>query len=115
MTLQDLYNALTDAGFDVHYGVAPVGTPCPYVVLADVAHPNILADDKTYAKTTECTLTLVEAEAHDFDLAQDLEDKLDDLNIPYTVDEAWAPAEGVVETYYSIAFYGGIPSENVES
>lgn len=115
MTLQDLYNELTTAGFDIHFGVAPVGTKCPYGVLTEITHPNILADDKTYAKTTECTLTLVEAGAHDFELEQTLEEKLDDLNIPYTVDESWLPEEGVVETYYSIAIYGGVPSAEVES
>lgn len=114
MTLQDVYNALNTT-FDVYYGTAPVGTECPYLVFTEVEHPNILADDVTYFKVTEFTLTLVEAGAHDFELQASLEEELDKLNLPYTVDEAWAPDEGVVETYYSLSVYGNTIEVDPES
>lgn len=114
MTLQEVYEALS-ASFDVHYGKAPVGTECPYLVFTEISHPNILADDKTYFKTTECQLTLVEAGAHDFELQASLETLLDGLDLPYTTDESWLPDEGVVETYYQIAVYGNTVDVDPES
>ncbi len=108
MTIKDIYDALTLAHFDVHFGEAPDGTACPYVVFRDITHPNILADNKTFFKTTETELTLVEAGAHDFALQKDLEDTLDSLDLPYTVSESWLPSENVIETYYTIAVYGGV-------
>lgn len=108
MELKTVYNALTNAGFNVFYGVVPKGTKCPFCVFRDVEHPNIIADNKTYFKTTECELTLVEAQAHDFDLQASLEEVLDGLELPYTMSESWLPEENVIETYYSIAVYGGI-------
>jgi len=108
MTLQDLYEALDTAGFSAHYGEAPDGTSCPYVVLTDITNPNILADNKTFFKTTECTLTLVEAFVHDFELQASLEEVLDGLDLPYTMSESWLPEEHVIETYYTLAIYGGV-------
>ena len=108
MTIKDIYDALTTAHFDVHFGEAPDGVACPYVVFRDITHPNILADNKTFFKTTETDLTLVEARAHDFALQADLEAVLDSLDLPYTMSESWLPSENVIETYYTIAVYGGV-------
>lgn len=107
MTIQELQTALTDAGFDSYYGVAPDDTVAPYIVLRSIYHENVFADDKTYFPTTELTLTLVEPYEHDFNLAANLERVLDNLHLPYSTDESWLPSEHVVETYYEIAFYGG--------
>lgn len=112
MTIKDIYDALTDAGFNTFYGVAPKGTKCPFVVFAQVEHPNVIADNKTYFKATESELTLVESQAHDFGLQASLEEVLDGLEIPYTMSESWLPSENVIETYYTIAVYGGIVDSN---
>lgn len=107
MSIQDLYKALTDAKFDVHYGEAPVGTTCPYIVFTDITHPNFGADNKTWQKTTELRLRLVEAEMHDWTLIDTLEDLLDSLNLPYGSTDVQAPSEGVCEMYYDLTFLGG--------
>ena len=107
MSIQDLYTALTTAKFDVHFGEAPNGTSCPYIVLTDVTHPNFGADNKTFTKSTELRLRLVEAECHDWTLIDTLEDVLDKLNLPYGSTDVQVPSEGVCETYYDLAFLGG--------
>lgn len=104
MTIADLYTALTTAKFDVHYGEAPEGTKCPYVVFTNITHENFAADNKTFAKTTELRLRLIEAESHDWTLIATLEGVLDNLSLPYGSTDLQVPSEGVCETYYDIAF-----------
>ena len=104
MTIADLYTALTTAKFDVHYGEAPKGTKCPYIVLTNITHDNFAADNKTFAKTTELRLRLIEAEVHDWDLIAALETVLDGLSLPYGSTDIQIPSEGVCETYYDLAF-----------
>lgn len=107
MTIQDLYTALKTAKFDAHYGEAPDGTKCPYIVLTDITHDNFAADNHTFAKTTELRLRLVESEVHDWTLIDTLEDLLDSLSLPYSVTDVQVPSEHVCEMYYDLAFQGG--------
>lgn len=107
MSIETLYSALVQAKFDVHYGEAPDGTVCPYIVLEDITHDNFAADNKTFSKTTELRLRLIEAETHDWDLIETLESTLDSLQIPYGSTDVQVPSEQVCETYYDIAFQGG--------
>lgn len=106
MTIETLVTKLSTK-FDVSMNSAPLGTKCPYLVITDVEHPNIGADDKVYVKTTECTLRLVESEVHDWDLIQTLEDTLDELEIYYSSADLWEPKEHICEMRYFISFYGG--------
>ena len=50
MSIETLIATLSDAGFDAHYGEAPDGTVCPYVVLTNISHPNFAADNRTFTK-----------------------------------------------------------------
>ena len=88
MSIEMLITKLTEAGFDAHYGEAPDGTNCPYVVLTQV-------------------LRLVEAEYHDWTLIDTLEDLLDDLNLAYDSTDLRLPAEHVCEMSYTLTFLGG--------
>lgn len=107
MSIETLVKDLTTAKFDVHYGVAPGGTACPYITLTDITHPNFAADDKTYTKTTSLRITLVESEVHDWKLHAKLEKVLDDYPLPYSITDVQDPSEHVCETYYDISFLGG--------
>lgn len=107
MSIETLYTALTTAKFDVHFGEAPDGTACPYVVITDVMHPNFAAENKTYAKTTSLRLRLVESENHDWTLIRSLEDTLDAIPLPYTETDVNVPSEHVCETYFDLNFLGG--------
>ena len=107
MSIESLYTLLTTAKFDVHLGKAPDGTACPYIVLADITHPNFAADNRTYTKTTTLQLTLVESEIHNWDLIKTLEKVLDDIPLPYESEDGQVPEEHVCETYYYISFLGG--------
>ena len=107
MTIEELYTALTSNGFDAHYGEAPNGTSCPYVVLTNITHNNFASDNRTYFKTTELRLRLVEAQHHDWELIDKLEDLLDSLCIPYGSVDVQDPSENVCETYYDITITGG--------
>lgn len=107
MSIEELYTALTTAKFDVHYGKAPIGTRCPYIVLEDITHPNFAADNKTFIKTTSLRITLVESEVHDWSLIGDLEAVLDSIPLPYSSEDVQEPSEHVCETYYDISFLGG--------
>ena len=107
MSIESLYKLLTDAKFDVHYGKAPNGTKCPYVVMSDIEHPNFAADNATYTKTTSLRLVLVESERHDWSLINTLESVLDSIPLPYSETDVVEPTERVCETYFDISFLGG--------
>ena len=112
MTIESLITLLKTAKFDVHYGTAPEGTACPYIVLTDVGHPNFAADNKNLVKTTSLRLTLVESEIHNWDLIDALEAVLDNIPLPYSSEDNQVPSEHVCETYYDISFLGG--TENAQ-
>ena len=107
MSIESLYAALTTGGFNVHYGKAPNGTKCPYVVMSEITHPNFAADNATYTKTTSLRLVLVESESHDWELIGDLEAVLDGIPLPYSETDVVEPTERVCETYFDITFLGG--------
>lgn len=107
MSIESLYKLLTNAKFDVHYGKAPNGTKCPYVVMSDIEHPNFAADNATYTKTTSLRLVLVESESHDWSLINALEAVLDSIPLPYSETDIVEPTERVCETYFDISFLGG--------
>lgn len=107
MSIEELVKILTTANFDVHYGEAPDGTECPYVVITDVYHPNFAADNKTFTKTTTLRLRLVESENHDWTLIQTLENTLDSIPLPYSETDVDVPDEHVCETYFDLTFLGG--------
>lgn len=107
MSIEDLMTSLTTNGFDAYYGEAPDGTYCPYVVLTEIKHPNFAADNRTFTKTTNITLRLVESEVHDWTLIDKLEVMLDDLNLPYQATDLQYPSEHVCEMNYDIRFLGG--------
>lgn len=107
MTIEDLVTALEAANFDVHFGEAPDGTYCPYLVFTNVRHPNFAADNKTFSKTTSLSLRLVESEVHNWTLIDTLEETLDKLNLPYEAEDLQVPSEHVCETLYNIRFLGG--------
>lgn len=106
MSIKDLYDALSEAQINTFYGDAPDGTPCPFVSLRSITHPNILADDLTYAPATEIDLVIVEAHTRDFALSAAVERVLNVLHLPYTSEEISVPSEHVQETHYNIALYG---------
>ena len=107
MSIESLVSILTTAGFNTHYGKAPNGTPCPYLVLEDITHPNFAADNKTFTKTTSLRLTLVESEVHNWSLINTLESSLDSIPLPYRSEDNQDASEHVCETYFYISFLGG--------
>lgn len=107
MTIETLFSTLKTKKFNCFYGEAPNGTKCPYVVFDDIQHPNFAADNKTFCKTTNLRLRLVEANSHDWTLIKTLEDTLDSLQLPYGSTDVQVPSEGVCETYYDLTFEGG--------
>ena len=108
MSISELKALLEIEKFDVHLGVAPDGTACPYLVMRDVTNPNFAADNKTYTETTSLRLNLVESEVHDWTLHTKLKGVLDANSLPYSVTYADDSDEHVCETYFDISFLGGI-------
>jgi len=108
MTISSLKTILENNGFDVHLGIAPDGTACPYIVFRDVTNPNFAADNKTYAETTSLRLNLVESEVRNWSLHATLKGILDANSLPYSVTLVDDSDEHVTETYFDITFLGGI-------
>ena len=108
MTVENLITLLTAAKFNAFLGKAPAGTDCPYIVINNVSHPNIAADNKVYQTVTELDLRLVESDVHDWNLIKTLEDLLDSIPLYYESEDLYTPSEDVCEMNYSINFYGGI-------
>ena len=108
MTISELKALLEYEKFDVHLGVAPDGTACPYIVMRDVTNPNFAADNKTYTETTSLRLNLVESEVRNWSLHATLKGILDENSLPYSVTYVDGSDEHVTETYFDITFLGGI-------
>lgn len=108
MSLSTLVTLLTTAKFDVHFGKAPNGTKCPYVVITDAENPNFAADNKVYMETTSLRLRLVESEVHDWTLISTLKSVLNGAGLPYSVSFVEEESEHVCETYFDIRYIGGI-------
>lgn len=108
MSIEELKSQLETNGFNVHLGVAPDGTACPYIVFRDVTNPNFAADNKTYSETTSLRLNLVESEVRNWSLHATLKGILDENSLPYSVTYVDDSNEHVTETYFDITFLGGI-------
>lgn len=107
MSIESLKTLLETAKFNVFLNKAPDGTPCPYVVMEEVTHPNFAADNSTFTKTTSLKVTLVESEVHDWTLIASLEAVFDSIPLPYNSDESQDSEESACESYYYISFLGG--------
>ena len=107
MSIETLKTLLETAKFNVFLNKAPDGTPCPYVVMEEVTHPNFAADNSTFTKTTSLKVTLVESEVHDWTLIASLEGVFDSIPLPYNSDESQDTEESACESYYYISFLGG--------
>ena len=107
MSIESLKTLLETAKFNVFLDKAPDGTPCPYVVMEEVTHPNFAADNSTFSKTTSLKVTLVESEVHDWTLIASLEGVFDSSPLPYNSDESQDTEESACESYYYISFLGG--------
>ena len=108
MSISELKALLEIEKFDVHLGVAPDGTACPYIVFRDLTNPNFAADNKTYSETTSLRLNLVESEVRNWSLHATLKGILDNNSLPYSVTYVDDSDEHVTETYFDITFLGGI-------
>ena len=108
MSISDLATLLTTAKFDVHFGKAPDGTSCPYLVFTDIEEPNFAADNTVYKETTSLRIRLVESEVHDWTLIAGLKAVLNNASLPYSVTFVEDSSEHVCETYFDIRFIGGI-------
>lgn len=108
MSISELKALLEIEKFDVHLGIAPDGTACPYIVFRDVTNPNFAADNKTYSETTSLRLNLVESEVRNWSLHSTLKGILDENSLPYSVTLVDDSDEHVTETYFDITFLGGI-------
>lgn len=108
MSISELKALLEIDKFDVHLGVAPDGTACPYIVFRDVNNPNFAADNKTYTETTSLRINLVESEVRNWSLHATLKGILDENSLPYSVTYVDDSDEHVTETYFDITFLGGI-------
>lgn len=108
MSIEELKSKLEENGFNVNLGVAPDGTPCPYIVIRDVTNPNFAADNKTFTETTSLRIRLIESEVHNWELIDLLKKVLDNASLPYSVEYVDDSSEHVCETYFDIRFLGGI-------
>ena len=108
MSIESLMTLLTTAKFNAHFGKAPDGTACPYIVLSEIENPNFAADNKTYTETTSLRLRLVESEIHNWTLIDTLKTTLDSASLPYSVTYVEDSSEHVCETYFDLRFLGGI-------
>jgi len=108
MSIEKIMTLLTTAKFDAHFGRAPDGTQCPYIVLTEIEQPNFAADNKVFQETTSLRLRLVEAEVHNWTLIDSLKSVLDNAMLPYSVTYVDDEKEHICETYFDIRYIGGI-------
>lgn len=107
MTLAQLYQLLLQTGKPVFYShwspsqQYPECPSTPFICYWVPESPNFLADDQTYIKQDYVEIELY-TDKKDLVAEADLEQILDDNNIPYTSTEIWIDTEQLFEKIYEV-------------
>jgi hypothetical protein len=105
MTYKELAQHIIDLGFDITYGSYAKAPELPYTVIVEANSNDFVADDYNYVKIRNHQLELY-TEGKDIDSEKLIEDKLDELKMPYMkISKEIKP--GFYQVIYEIQLIGG--------
>lgn len=108
--MQELYNALKAIGYPVAYshfeGTPQNPAPPPPFITYQFAYSNdMLADNANYVEISNFQVELYTAKK-DLAAEKKVQDKLKELQIPYSKTETWIDSEKLFQTIYEIQLIG---------
>ena len=101
MTQQELYQGLSEIGLPISYHHFVESPALPYLVYLFSYSSDLIADGKNYKTISNFQIELY---SNKKDLANELkvENKLQDLGLPYFKTETWIEAEELYQTLYEV-------------
>lgn len=111
MTQQELFKHLEALGFPIAYShfecdeQTKAPNP-PFIVYFEVGRSDVIADNKVYASNASYALELY-TDSKDLEAEQKVEDKLNELELPFTKDEQYISSERLYQVYYEFEIIGG--------
>lgn len=105
MTQTELYAALKSLGYPVTYS-SFVTSPSPPFITYQFAYSNdFMADDANYTEISNFQIELYSVKK-DLTAEKKVQDKLKELQVPYSKNEAWLDSEKLHQIIYEIQLIG---------
>lgn len=101
MTQQELYQGLSEIGLPIAYHHFGEPTTLPYLVYLFSYSSDLFADGKNYKTISNFQIELY-SNKKDLDSEQKVENKLQDLGLPYFKTETWIETEELYQTLYEV-------------
>jgi len=106
MTQQELLIALKAVGLPVAYGSFASAVTPPFITYQFAYGSDLIADNINYAKIRNFQIELYTVK-NDPPTQKLVEDKLEELQLPYSNIETWLDAEKMYQILYEIQIIGG--------
>jgi len=111
MTQQELFEQLEALGFPLAYShfecdEETKAPDLPFLVYFEVGRIDVIADNKVYIAKTSYALELY-TDSKDLEAEQLIEDKLNELELPFIKDEQYISGERLYQVYYEFEIIGG--------
>ena len=101
MILSKLNEILKQTGYPVAYSHFNTAPTIPYITYLVAYSPNFMADNKVYKKIDSLQIELY-TNKKDLEAEKNLEDLLDENEIPYETTEEWIESEKLFQKIYEV-------------
>lgn len=106
MTIAELNQALKTIGYPVAYHHFTSPPNPPYLVYLFTYSNDMIADNQNYVEISNFQVELYNIKK-DPEVEKQVEDKLKELELPYTKTEAFIESEGLLQVLYLFQTIGG--------
>ena len=106
MTQAELYQALKEIGLPVAYRAFKSPTTPPFLVYLFAYSSDLMADNQNYADIDNFQIELY-AKNKDPATEKRIQNKLQELGLPYSKTETFVESEGLFQLIYEIQLIGG--------
>lgn len=106
MTQQELYIALKAVGLPVAYGSFATAVSPPFITYQFAYGSDLIADNYNYAEISNFQVELYTTK-NDPPTQTLVQNKLKELQLPYSKTETWLDAEKMYQNLYEVQIIGG--------
>jgi len=105
MTQAELFQALKAIGYPVAYSHFDSPPQPPYIVYLFAYSSDLMADNQNYVEVSNFQIELYTSKK-DLMAERKVQDKLKELQLPYTKTETWIDSEKLFQVIYEIQLIG---------
>ncbi len=106
MTLAELFQKLKSIGYPVSYGFFAVPVSPPYLIYQFAYNNDFMADSQNYLEISNFQVELY-TDTKDLAAEKAVQDKLQELKLPYFKIETYLDSERLYQVIYEIQLIGG--------